>query len=309
MIYEYAIDPAVILKWADNARDYAEGIREYGLGTPRILSSFPKQKARRLRSSLLQLTPADEQSLHARRYVELVRALTDVAVERPIDNSAPSSWSEGVVSIINKGLSFDLVIAEDSKHIPSALKPSEIYRPNSLWNHPRQYCIGRTLFDFSQVASNLIKYATGQVVIVDPYAWNRGSIPVIQYLVKSLQSRLSSKEKISLTVLCKQNHKKDNPSSKVILKRILNGLTDIPDSIEIHVKELDVGTDTDIFHNRYLLTSLGGMILGAGVDLSEDTNHTDDVILMDKDLYTRRWNQYVSDMKYPVVSSDSTVSE
>ncbi len=44
MIYEYALDPAVLSTWASNERDYAEFLREYGLGTPRIISSFPKKK-------------------------------------------------------------------------------------------------------------------------------------------------------------------------------------------------------------------------------------------------------------------------
>ena len=309
MIYEYAIDPTVILKWADNARDYAEGIREYGLGTPRILSSFPKQKARKLRSSLLQLTPADEQSLHARRYVELVNALTDVTVDRSLDSDIPRDWCDGVVSTISKSPRFDLIITEEDERIPGSLRPSEVYSTDSPWNHPRQYSIERTWVDFSRVSLNFIRYAKGEIIIVDPYGWNERSLSVIQYVVCELKNRRLSKEKIIFTVLYKQKYGKANPSSNVVLKRILSGIKDIPDSIEVHVKELDVGTDTDIFHNRYLLTSLGGMILGAGVDLSEDTNHTDDAILMDKDLYTRRWNQYVLDSKYLVVSSDSTVSK
>ena len=33
MIYEYALEPAVLTSWASNDRDYAEFLREYGLGT------------------------------------------------------------------------------------------------------------------------------------------------------------------------------------------------------------------------------------------------------------------------------------
>lgn len=44
MIYEYALDPVVLSTWASNERDYAEFLREYGLGTPRMISSFPKKK-------------------------------------------------------------------------------------------------------------------------------------------------------------------------------------------------------------------------------------------------------------------------
>lgn len=67
MIYEYALEPAVLTLWASNNRDYAEFLREYGRGTPRIASSFPMKKATKLRSYLMQHCPQDAQSLAGQR--------------------------------------------------------------------------------------------------------------------------------------------------------------------------------------------------------------------------------------------------
>lgn len=45
-------------------------------------------------------------------------------------------------------------------------------------------------------------------------------------------------------------------------------------------------------HNRYVLTNLGGVSLGAGFEAGTE-GQTDDVLLLPSDLYKRRWKQYV----------------
>lgn len=305
MIYEYAIDPEVILKWAGNTRDYSEGIREYGLGTPRILSSFPRQKARKLRSFLLQAAPLDDQSLHSRRYVELVNALTETSVNRPVLNTGSSDWITNLLLMREAGPAFDLVITEYNERIPGALKPSGLYSNDSFWNHPKQECMERTIEDLNRVIGNFLKYSSDQVFVVDPYAWNDRSILVIQNIIEKLQHRINSQDPMTVSIFYKQKHKKDNPNSKAVLEKILRDIPNLSCSLTVCVKELDTSENLDIFHNRYLLTPLGGVILGSGVDVSEDPNHTDDAILMDKFLYARRWNQYVTDLQLVVISSKS----
>lgn len=78
MIHEYAIEPNVILTWASNGRDYAEFFREYGLGTPRIISNFPKSKPAKFRSYLLKHCPANSESLQVQRYIEIVQKIAEM---------------------------------------------------------------------------------------------------------------------------------------------------------------------------------------------------------------------------------------
>ena len=54
----------------------------------------------------------------------------------------------------------------------------------------------------------------------------------------------------------------------------------------------DGGTET--LHNRYVLTDLGGVMLGTGLDPGKK-GETDDVVLLGSLLYRRRWAQYVDD--------------
>jgi hypothetical protein len=47
-------------------------------------------------------------------------------------------------------------------------------------------------------------------------------------------------------------------------------------------------------HNRYVLTDLGGVALGVGLDAGE-AGETDDLLLLPRAQYERRWAQYVVD--------------
>jgi hypothetical protein len=295
----------VLLGWAGNNRDYAEAIREYGLGTPRILSSFPRRKARKLRSYLLQRAPVDQQSLQSQRYVELVQLLTETVVQHPVINTGDIDWIDHLILEQKRGNGFDLVMTQSKERILGALGPLDIYGAGSPWHHPRQEYIARTLEGIGRVTDNFLKYATDKIFIVDPYSWNSRSIEVISNFIEKLDKRLYSVDRLSISIYYKKKYDKSNPGAGVVIDSLLGCLPALSTAMSINIKELDADEKEDVFHNRYILTHLGGVILGSGVDLSANQNHTDDAVLMDKSIYARRWNQYVDGLRLPIVSNAS----
>lgn len=53
-------------------------------------------------------------------------------------------------------------------------------------------------------------------------------------------------------------------------------------------------TRGDRLHNRYILTDIGGLVFGTGLDEGAD-NETDDVTLMDRVQYELRWSQHATE--------------
>jgi hypothetical protein len=47
-------------------------------------------------------------------------------------------------------------------------------------------------------------------------------------------------------------------------------------------------------HNRYILTDLGGVSFGVGLDEGK-AGETDDLLLLPRTQYERRWSQYAGD--------------
>jgi hypothetical protein len=64
----------------------------------------------------------------------------------------------------------------------------------------------------------------------------------------------------------------------------------------------------DRLHNRYVLTDLGGVTLGIGLDAGNE-GETDDLVLLSRAQYTHRWSQYVgNDGTLERVDAPKTVS-
>jgi hypothetical protein len=47
-------------------------------------------------------------------------------------------------------------------------------------------------------------------------------------------------------------------------------------------------------HNRYVLTDLGGVLLGGRLDVG-GAGESDDLLLLTREQYEQRWSQYVAD--------------
>jgi hypothetical protein len=48
-------------------------------------------------------------------------------------------------------------------------------------------------------------------------------------------------------------------------------------------------------HNRYVLTNIGGILVGTGLDTGRAAGHTDDFALLSKEQHKARWTQYARD--------------
>ena len=73
----------------------------------------------------------------------------------------------------------------------------------------------------------------------------------------------------------------------------------IPDGIPVLVRRLRQKQDGEQLHNRYILTDLGGVTFGTGLD-EGDEGETDDITLMDRGQYELRWSQYVPGPLVPI---------
>lgn len=306
MIHEYALEPAVLLSWASNDRDYAEFFREYGLGTPRIISSFPKKKASKLRSYLLRRGPVDEQTLQSRRYTEMVAKLIEAIVLREVPDNCNGSWGEAA-KIENERVPFGVVLSSESIETAKNITPGVMYELGSIWNHPDQMNIQRTNEGFIAAISNFPRLATQRIIIIDPFGWKSEAIFLIQFLINSICGERVNSNMPPIALFYKEKRGSDNsgsgsPSAEHIKEQIVQGLDDGVSNIELHVTELRETAGNDVFHNRCILTEHGGVITGHGIGVSGEEEHTDEAILMRPAIYQKKWNQFIEGKCFEIVS-------
>jgi len=300
MIYEYALDPKVLLLWASSDRDHAEFYREYGIGTPRIFSSFPKKKASKLRSYLLRFSPPDSQSLASRRYTEMVVKLTESIVNRNVKDCQENDWA-GMVVVENQERPFDIILSSEAIELNNNITSRSMYLPDSIWNHPREYSIHRTNSDFLLKISNFLRLCNSRVIIIDPYGWRMNSIKFIRFMLKNIMTDRVNPNSPEITIFYKEKVG-ESARASYVKNSILEDLPENSVSLQIKVFELKETSESDVFHNRCILTEHGGISTGHGINLPDEKSHTDDMFLLGPELYQKKWQQFSDEICFKVVS-------
>jgi len=300
MIHEYAIEPSVLLSWATNDRDYYEFFREYGLGTSRIFSSFPKQKAKKLRRYFLEKISADDQSQQARRYTEMVVKLVERIVVREV-KADQSEWSQRAIAE-NERIPFNVILSSKPIGTDRNITPETMYEKGSIWNHQDQLNIHRTTEDFYSAISNILRLATEQIVVIDPYGYSDKAIKQIQYLINHLSEKRVNHQTPSISLFYKT--KTNNLNAKEVRECILKRVHSAEIGKVLEVIELEEVLGSDVFHNRCILTEHGGVIFGHGLGVSGHETHTDEAILMKPEIYQKKWSQFVEENCFRKISRD-----
>ncbi len=299
MIHEYALEPSLLSSWAANDRDYEEFFREYGLGTPRIFSSFPRKKASKLRSYFLQKCPADSQSLQAMRYIEMVTKLVESLVLRDVSEIKADSWDQ-LAKLEDERNPFGVVLSTAAIDIERSITPADMYAPDSIWQHPTQLSIQRTNEGLSLAVLDLVRLATQQVTVIDAYGWNDRAIGFMRHLIGCITQNRVNSQIPNVILFYKHNH--SSPEAAYVKDKILQGI-DLPDiNLRLKVLALEEVATNDVLHNRCILTEHGGVTIGHGIDVSGEKEHTDEAFLMGADIFQKKWRQFMEDGCFQIVS-------
>lgn len=303
MIHEYALDPDVLAFWASSQRDYAEFMREYGVGTPRIFSSFPRQRGSKLRSYLLQRTPGTGDALQGKRFEEMVLKLAEEVVIREAGAPLEGTWPE-IVRIENERLPFGAVLSSEVIQTQRNLTPANMYSPDSIWAHPRQAIINRTFLGFSSAIRDLLRLATESVVVVDAFGWTQPATVAMRHIINGVRAGRINSRIPSVVLYYKTRRAEATPAADYVKAEILRGLTGF-DPSRLFVFELDELEGGEVFHNRCILTEHGGIITGHGIGVTDRETQTDEIALMEMVVYQKRWDQFLKNNCYSVVSKSA----
>lgn len=297
MIKEFALDPALLLHWAKSERDFREFFREYGRGTPRHISSFPKKKFSKLRSYLIEKIDSLENEHAKLRYTEMVQALADGLACRSCDIPTTSNWVD-LVQSENQIEPFDTILSSSEINLESALTLDNMYS-SELWNIPFQLNIKRTQEDFLKHLDSFVKTTSNNLVFIDAFCYQNRSLDLISKLINQLEQRKLKENTVKVQIFYRENtNSKDvhHVKNKILanIKPKLN--------IDIQVNELRSSSGQDVFHNRYILNDCGGILLPYGFDLSDEECETDEAIILSKENYDKRWRQFIENPSFEVVN-------
>lgn len=315
MFYEFAVDPQLVSLWCD--RDGFKGfLRQFGMDAKRIPSRFPKKWEAEIEKyfNSSYSAPTLKQKL---RKTEIITMLNKRMVRRGSKYYDPEkNWLEnaeqehslrpfkGIIAVANPRNSQAVTVLSSADDILEGLPEL-----------PGSCVVPRTSKDLANSVASLLRCCQ-HAVFVDPYfdTVRRFLEPFENCLKTIMDERYgSASPKIELhtsidrgfTARDYRDNSIEGIEASKIMKRLQDKLPEIiPQGLSVRIviwKEKPRGQK---LHNRYLLTEIGSVMFGTGLDCNKELNQgqTDDIACLSEESHKIRWDEYVEGRAFEMVS-------
>ena len=289
MIHEYALEPELVATWTDR-RTCLYFKESFGLGQGRLVSRYPKCW-RELVWEVFDSTDDFDQ----KRLEVLLLHLSEQMVRRSDDqwDGESTSWLENAEREHEKRPFHAIVARTNPKSHAHVLTESEIDDDSATrWTVRRGRSIKRNAVEMADAMAPLLR-CSSDVIFVDPYfrlgpqRWRHPFKAFLERMVHQRPGEMPTRIEV---------HTSDKVTDSET-KKLFRGECDtklhqcVPKGMKVLVRRLKKKQDGEQLHNRYILTDLGGVAFGSGLDEGKE-GATDDIMLMDRDQYQLRWSQY-----------------
>lgn len=285
MIHEYALEPELVATWTDRqvGRYFIE---KFGLGQPRIVSRYPK-RWKRLAWAALQT--ANE--IERKRMEELLARLGGTMVKRPDARWDPEEgWLDNAVDEHVRA-PFHAILARTNPHAENhVLVAQELDDTTHLWEKPRGLCVSRSAADLAAAVAALLRSAR-EIVFVDPH-FGPENVRYRESLRAFLRAVLDNRPGAlpdRVEVQCSADGGATESFFQEECERRLPRI--VPRGLRVDLIRLSRRGGGERLHNRYILTDIGSVTFGAGIDRG-DASDSDDIELLDRVQHEKRWAQY-----------------
>jgi hypothetical protein len=278
MIYEYALDPAILKDWG-SFRPLADG---FGFSRGRIIADYPNKKW--LKSAYATIDAIPNQNVKKKFEIWLnERAKAAMSGRRRIsaNHDTTKTWFINALAEHSRG-PFHAVISDQPPRENSAvLDYREADESHPLWRVNRQYFVARTAGEVGPKVGSLLVHAR-EIRFVDPYF--KADPKDIQMMFGCLECFKSAENLVDRIELHVAGNKVPMTMVQYILRDITGGCP--PMLPKMHV----VRWKENYLHNRFILTDRGGISLGDSIKESDE--RPDQLTLLEDEPYKKWWDYH-----------------
>lgn len=298
MIHEFAVDPELLVEWSKTSGSYAYFANNFGLGEPRILSQYPHEwKKLALECweahAAKATTEAELGNLETQRerFTALFFKLTEVTVKRPtsLAYTHMRTWLDNALG--HAPIPLQCVLARCAPVAHACVLVGDGIVEHARWKLDKTVSVPRDAL--GAAVAPLLTCCT-EIVFVDPYfnPSRAAHVNSFRAFIDALTSRVGLERPVRIEVLTSLSG--DTRPSWAFFRsgceKFMRPL--LPVGWEMKFVEVnDVGSRGEKLHNRYILTDLGGIFFGVGLDSGAATE-ADDLGVMSRTQYDKRWDQY-----------------
>lgn len=287
MIHAFALEPRLVASWG--RREEFRFIHDkFGLGTPRVLLELPKfsKWKKAVYDSATQLALSQEEM---KRIEELFRLFGDHR-HRRVDGTVYDgllSWLENAEREYARRPFAGILATQNPRGHEAVLVADRLGMGEPRWVCEKGASPGRTPEALALAMAAMLMNCR-QLHLVDPHFGpeNARHRRVLEALMGVLNGN-----GLSLDLVC--IHCAQKSTVEFFDQEAAKMATRLPHGVAVNFVRWRQRPGGDRLHNRYVLTDVGGVSLGVGLDAG-DPGETDDMLLLPSAQYRLRWGQFVT---------------
>jgi len=310
VIYEYAIDPALVATWHDRSVAYPV-LCQMGRGLRRVPCAFPAAAWKTLVTRALQETvPGTDtaEGQRARKNIEiLLRHLHEIGTRRNGRLGEGEPWLEAALREHDVFPFGGILVRSSTAAHPALIATDRMAEQTSRAWDPPAAPVARQPKELARALAPLLRCAT-QLRFVDPYFDAEDPSffePMKEYLLAAQQRRSAGElqVQIHLAIRPEEIHEASRLSGRRMTERDVAAK-----KVEACEKRLGPllkpGVTLRAFawgesasgvkmHNRYVLAEIGGVAVQTGLDQSiRAPTQTDDLTILSSEQHAARWSEH-----------------
>lgn len=300
MISEFALDPALVARWHD-PRDWAFFREAFADGTGRVPSACPKKWRKDVvRAFHNQMPRATDQSKERRSLEAVLEKLHRQMVQRESSHPECPTWLEKAIAA-HRERPFDGILSlTPDAALPEVITPDMLFSepPPAAWSVPPVTATPRTAEAFGKAVAPLLSRCR-EAVFVDPWfdpSKTRFTAPLKAMLNELWGPARCAREPTAQLVIAEGEGQRGRAASWLLeeCKKRLPPI--LPAGRKLEMTVLRQRSGGEKIHNRYILTLLGGLSFGTGLDVADtgEAGQSDDICRLSSEQLRQRWGQYVS---------------
>lgn len=285
MLYEYAVEPELASTWHDR-KEGAVFRGSFGLDKGRVVSRYPKHWKR-----LVWEAFRGQGEIQRKRMEEVLARLSEVMVAREAPYDGTRSWLENAQAE-HARWPFRAVLACTNQHGGrDVITPDGLDEDEPRWVAPTGMPVPRAPIALAAAVAPMLR-AASEIIFVDPHFSPTKSryISTIEAFLKAVFDGRPLPQPRRIEI----HHANGDIEPNYFRTQCESQLSPIiPSGVRVRIVRWNERSSGEKLHNRYILTDLGGVTFGIGLDGPEgDAGQTEDLNRLGREQYAVRWRQY-----------------
>ena len=291
MLYEYAVEPVLLNNW----KDFRYFTEKFGVSQGRFISRYPKRWKKMVYESLASCGEIE------RKRIEVSLETLDGCVLK----RSQSQWDNQQDWLTNAEAEhfrrpFYAILARTNPNQRDFVLEGEgLDDTHPRWNVPRSRAVPRVAQEMADCVAPLLRVCQ-EILFIDPHfrpKEDRYQRPLREFLTVLIERPLNE---FPVRVEIHTGEDLGAGFFKAECQKWLPNIT--PKGMKVRLVQWRQKNGGEKFHNRFILTDKGGVMFGVGLDDSDGADgETDDVTLLDEDVYKLRRKQYTSDPAFDFI--------